>query len=674
MGVLMSVGLRISLIMIMIVGTSIGMLALPDQARVGMAAHAAPNSPALIPQMLITVTTTDDDFAPANNTCSLREAVYAAVHDIAVDGCPAGAADDTVMIPAGTYVLSRTGNLEDGGFTGDLDITGTLHLTGATSATTILDGTQSDRLLEIFDGQVSLEHLTLRRGRSIWGGAVRFHRGALNVSHSTLYANAAWPDEQGVSYGGGILNEAGTLTVTHSLLTNNMAQNEHMGATGIGGGISAMSAAHTTIMTSTLANNWSSAVSNSGVLHVSDTLFSSNETGVGNNGTAYIKGSRFLDTGYNSAVGNAGTLTLDASEIAGTRISPYLFYCDEGGAVYAGPGTTTIKDSYIHDNQSHFGAGVYARGGQLNIIGSSIVDNASVDGDLGRDICLGQGAGVYAEQSTLSIVNSTIGNNQAHYNGAGIMAKQAQINLLNSTIAGNHNAMIVPGDGVSTIDGAGLLNDGATSSISLTNTLVAGNTSRATFDKTDCHGPITSLGYNLVGAPTANCTITGTLTGLLTNVDPLLGTLGDHGGATLTWDLYPNSPAIDAGSPDICPLTDQRGFPRPADGDGAAGPRCDIGAYERQPGDPELPTVTPSIIPTATAVAPPTATATATASVPPTATQGTPVTPTLTPTPTLTALPTGTPTQTVAPTALPTGAPTQTVAPTTRLYFPLLTR
>jgi CSLREA domain-containing protein len=648
-----------SLIMIMIVATSIGMLARPDQERVGMLAQAGPNSPAAMPQMLITVTTTDDDFAPANNTCSLREAVYAAVHDIAVDGCPAGALDDTVLIPAGTYVLSRTGSLENGGFTGDLDITGTLHLTGATSATTILDGAQSDRLLEIFDGQVSIKNLTLRRGRGIWGGAVRFHQGGLTVSHSTLYGNAAWPDENQVTYGGGILNETGTLTVSHSLVANNLAHYEYMGASGIGGGISARSAAHTTIMTSTFTNNWPSAVSNSGVLLVSGTLFSSNESGVGNSGTAYIERSRFLNTRYNPAISNAGTLTLDASEIAGTQISPYLFYCAKGGAVYAGTGTTTIKDSYLHANRSHLGAGVYARGGHVNILGSSILDNTSVGDDVGREICAGQGGGVYAEQSTLNIVNSTIGVNQSRLNGAGIFARRAQINLLNSTIAGNHNEMVVPGGGVTPIDGAGLLNDDATSSISLTNTLVADNTSRATFDQTDCYGPITSLGYALVGVPTANCTITGTLTGLLTNVDPLLGTLGDHGGATLTWDLYPDSPAIDAGSPDICPPTDQRGFPRPADGDGVAGPRCDIGAYERQPGDSELPTVTPAIIPTATEVAPPTETATATATVPPTATEGPPVTPTLTPTPTLT--------------ALPTGAPTQTVAPATRLYVPLLT-
>jgi len=62
--------------------------------------------------------------------------------------------------------------------------------------------------------------------------------------------------------------------------------------------------------------------------------------------------------------------------------------------------------------------------------------------------------------------------------------------------------------------------------------------------------------------------------------DPLLGPLADNGGFTLTHALGAGSPAIDAGDPLNCPATDQRGFPRPIDGDGLNGPRCDMGAYE----------------------------------------------------------------------------------------------
>src|SRR5581483_10018875 len=47
-----------------------------------------------------------------------------------------------------------------------------------------------------------------------------------------------------------------------------------------------------------------------------------------------------------------------------------------------------------------------------------------------------------------------------------------------------------------------------------------------------------------------------------------------NGGPTLTFALLPDSPAIDSGDSFVCPLTDQRGIPRPQGGS------CDVGAFE----------------------------------------------------------------------------------------------
>ena len=54
----------------------------------------------------IRVTTTADDVVIDGN-CSLREAIIAANTDTAIDRCPAGSGTDSLLVPEGTYTLSR---------------------------------------------------------------------------------------------------------------------------------------------------------------------------------------------------------------------------------------------------------------------------------------------------------------------------------------------------------------------------------------------------------------------------------------------------------------------------------------------------------------------------------------------------------------------------------------
>ncbi|HYN88617.1 MAG TPA: choice-of-anchor Q domain-containing protein [Ardenticatenaceae bacterium] len=74
---------------------------------------------------------------------------------------------------------------------------------------------------------------------------------------------------------------------------------------------------------------------------------------------------------------------------------------------------------------------------------------------------------------------------------------------------------------------------------------------------------------------------------------PLLGPLQQNGGPTPTHALLPGSPAIDGGDLAGCKdgtgaalSADQRGQPRPVDGDGNGGAICDIGAVESGTGGP----------------------------------------------------------------------------------------
>ncbi|MEJ2330883.1 MAG: CSLREA domain-containing protein [Gammaproteobacteria bacterium] len=72
-------------------------------------------------QVTIAVDTTVDDIT-VNGNCTLREAIEAANSDSAVDACPAGNGKDTILLPAGVYSLTLSGNDEDSNNSGDLDL------------------------------------------------------------------------------------------------------------------------------------------------------------------------------------------------------------------------------------------------------------------------------------------------------------------------------------------------------------------------------------------------------------------------------------------------------------------------------------------------------------------------------------------------------------------------
>ncbi|MBE2197728.1 MAG: hypothetical protein IAE79_03890 [Anaerolinea sp.] len=223
-------------------------------------AHAAPTS------LTLTVNTTLADAidanpgdgicetAPGNNACTLRAAVMEA---------NANPGMDTIIIPAGTYFLTRPSNgIEEYALDGDLDLTDSVTIIGAGTAETILDGNRDvthARLMQIFNGvYVHLSHLTLRNGTTELVSGISGNAGGILNRGSLTLEDVELLDHQG----GGLYNQgiAHLDAVTYANNTGDFAA------------LSNNSGGTLTIRNSAINHNISSGFSNGGGLHIGNGL------------------------------------------------------------------------------------------------------------------------------------------------------------------------------------------------------------------------------------------------------------------------------------------------------------------------------------------------------------------------------------------------------------------
>ena len=266
----------------------------------------------------------------------------------------------------------------------------------------------------------------------------------------------------------------------------------------------------------------------------------------------------------NSATGSCGSgggiysqdpnvnVTVTDSTVSGnTANGYYLCTYSGGGGIYNSAGSVfNLINSTVSGNSAPGaggdGGGIYNyNGGIMNIHSSTVSGNSASD-------AAGGVANLYGN-ATITIDNSTISGNISGGAGSGMLnTGMASGTILNSTVANNS------GEGVNNFWGT----------ISARNSLFANNPSGNCFS-------VTSMGYNL-----SSDYASFLQPGDMNNTNPLIGPLSNNGGPTETHALLDGSPAIDAGDPANCPAADQRGEPRPEDGNGDSNSVCDIGSYE----------------------------------------------------------------------------------------------
>jgi hypothetical protein len=271
-----------------------------------------------------------------------------------------------------------------------------------------------------------------------------------------------------------------------------------------------------------------------------------------------------------------------------------------GGGLYSTTMNITLAGLVFDGNAASRGGGVYVTGNNLLIQDCTFKNNVSSSNGGGLYVYLnapnglqrierstfsgnsGNGGGAYAGSNTPTAMQhfsnctftgnlSTVGTNSA---GGVVVDAVGTVLFTNVTVAGNST----PSTGSANLGG---IRSSGSSPPRLRNSIVADNF-RGTIP-TDLSGNFQSLGHNLIGDPSGGSIIEqpGDVFGMAGSpIDPMLGALGDHGGATFTLPLLAGSPAINAGSAVGAPERDQRGQGRLGE--------PDIGAYEYAPSSPAL--------------------------------------------------------------------------------------
>jgi gliding motility-associated-like protein/CSLREA domain-containing protein len=461
--------------------------------------------------------------ADVNGNCSLRAAIMEA------NSTP-GAND--IFVPNNTYIIGLDTPGEDGGLSGDLDITSEVVIVGESTRETIINADSLDRVFHILPGGIAtIEHLEIQQGfvYAENGGAL-LNQGELTLSEVGIRWSMAEGDGEGQLGGGlgGAIYNDGVLTIDNATINGCKAQGGN-GGNGVGpGGGSGGGAGPGLGGALYNASNATAAMTNSTV---------SGNIAVGGRGG---NGSHHQGSGVVSSPGGPGG--------------------GAGGAA-GGPGGNGGAGSWGGGGGG--GGSVSGAGGAAGFGGGGGGGGAS---SWGGDSGPGGDGGLYGGGGGQGCCSGGSGGGGGAGLGGGVFDRSGGFTCTNCTFAFNEavggdggNGWFSGGGAAGTGSGGAIFN--LNGSVIADNCLFAENTSSDTGEQ--LAGELGSIGgHNLVQTTDAEVSFIGVTTADLLDIDPLVYPLSDNGGNTDTHMLEscnPVSPAIDAGNDDLASDFDQIG-------------------------------------------------------------------------------------------------------------------
>ena len=159
-----------------------------------------------------------DPVNAVGNTCTLRAAIMEA---------NAQGGSHNILLPSGTYTLSRLGEDEDAALTGDLDISADILITNGTSSPPRITTNYNDRVFDVKDGgELTLVNIHVSGGEAnspgtTNGGGIRVEAGAsLNLEEAIVSSNIG-------NIGGGIYSD-GSVRIENSYFFNNVITDDNV--------------------------------------------------------------------------------------------------------------------------------------------------------------------------------------------------------------------------------------------------------------------------------------------------------------------------------------------------------------------------------------------------------------------------------------------------------------